>query len=200
MFQIVSDSSIGAGLRRLEAVTGPEAERLIEERADTVAALAQRFRVPAGEIGGRIDALEAQLTDAQRRIEEQRRAASSGAADTLVDRAEDIGGVRVLGAVVEAESSDDLRAMADRLRRQLGSAVVILGAAPEGRPALLVAATDDVVERGVRADEVVREGAASIGGRGGGRPNLAQAGGRDASKLAEAVEVATRRVRELLGM
>ncbi|MCC6236997.1 MAG: alanine--tRNA ligase [Dehalococcoidia bacterium] len=200
MFQIVSDSSIGAGLRRLEAVTGPEAERLIEERADTVAALAQRFRVPVGEIGGRIDALEAQLADAQRRIEEQRRAASSGAADTLVDRAEEISGVRVLGAVVEAETSDDLRAMADRLRRQLGSAVVILGAAPEGRPALLVAATDDVVERGVRADEVVREGATAIGGRGGGRPNLAQAGGRDASQLGEAVEVATRRVRELLGM
>ncbi len=199
MFQIVSDSSIGAGLRRLEAVTGPEAERLVEERADMVAALSQRFRVPALEIGGRIDALEAQLSEAQRRIEEQRRAASSGAADSLVDRAELIGGVRVLGAVVEAETSDDLRAMADRLRRQLGSAVVVLGAAPEGRPALLVAATDDVVARGVRADEVVREGAAAIGGRGGGRPNLAQAGGRDASKLAEAVEVATRRVRELLG-
>ncbi|MFN8639060.1 MAG: alanine--tRNA ligase [Dehalococcoidia bacterium] len=147
VFQIVSDSSIGAGLRRLEAVTGTEAERLLEERADVVGALAQRFRVPSSEIWGRIDALEAQLAEANRRIEEQRRAASSGAADELVARAEAIGDVRLLGATVEAESGDQLREMADRLRRQLGSAVVILGANAGGRPSLLVAATDDVVDR-----------------------------------------------------
>jgi alanyl-tRNA synthetase len=179
-------------------VTGPEAERLVEERSDVLGALAQRFRVPPAEVSARIDALEAQLAEAQRRLEEQRREASSGAADRLVAQAEEVAGVRLVGASVEAQSSDDLRAMADRLRRQLGSAVVVLGAAPEGRPALLVAATDDVVARGLRADEMVKEGAAVIGGRGGGRPNLAQAGGRDASKLAEAVEVATRRARELL--
>ncbi len=198
LFQIVSDGSIGAGLRRLEAVTGPEAERFVEERADLVSALAQRFRTPPGELTGRIDALEAQLVEAHRRIEEQRREATSGAADTLLAQAEDVGGARVLGAVVEAGSGDELREMADRLRRQLGSAVVVLAASLDGRPSILVAATDDVVARGVRADEIVREGAAVIGGRGGGRPNLAQAGGRDASKLAEAVEVATQRARELL--
>ncbi len=116
----------------------------------------------------------------------------------MLSRAEAVGDARVLGAVVEAGSGDELREMADRLRRQLGSAVVVLAAEVDGRPSLLVAATDDLVARGVRADEIVREGAAVIGGRGGGRPNLAQAGGRDASKLGEAVEVATQRVRELL--
>ncbi|MSP22419.1 MAG: alanine--tRNA ligase [Dehalococcoidia bacterium] len=190
ILQVVSDSSIGAGLRRIEAVTGPEAERLIEERADLVNGLALRFRVPAAEVTGRIDLLEAQLAEERRRLEQQRREASAGAADRLLEAATVVGGVQVLGALVEADSSDDLRAMADRLRHQFGSAVVVLGADIAGRPALLVAVTDDVVARGVRADELVRAGAELIGGRGGGRPNLAQAGGRDASRLADAIEVA----------
>ena len=198
MLQIVSDSSIGAGLRRIEALTGPEAEQLVEERADLVATLSHRFRVPPEQVGARIDALEAQLTEERRRGEEQRRQASAGAADALGDSAEDIGGVSVLVARVEVESADELRAVGDRLRRQLGSAFITLGAVIDERPNLLAAATDDVVERGLRADEVVRTVAALVGGGGGGRPQLAQAGGRDASRLDEALDAARAAARERL--
>jgi alanyl-tRNA synthetase len=198
ILQLVSDSSIGAGLRRIEAVTGPEAERLIEERADLVSDLALRLRVLPSEIVARIDSLEEQLAEERRRLEQQRREASADAADRLLESAIAVGSVKVLGALVEAESGEDLRAMADRLRRQLGSAVVVLGATIDGRPSLLAAATDDAVAQGVRADELVRAGADLIGGRGGGRPNLAQAGGRDASRLSEAIDVAQQAAKDRL--
>jgi alanyl-tRNA synthetase len=197
-FLIASDSSIGAGLRRIEAVTGPEAERLVEERSDLVAALSQRFRVPHEQVPARIDALEAQLAEERKRLEEQRRQASAGAADELVSRAERVGEIALLVARVQAESGDDLRPLADRLRRALGSAFVVLGGEAEGRPVLLAAATDDAVARGLRADEIVREAAKLIGGGGGGRPQLAQAGGRDASKLDAALEVAREAARARL--
>ncbi|MEZ4501644.1 MAG: alanine--tRNA ligase [Dehalococcoidia bacterium] len=199
MLQIVSDSSIGAGLRRIEAVTGEAAERLVEERADLVAALSHRFRVPPEQIGGRIDALEAQLAEERKRLEDQRRQASAGAADSLAVNAEVVDGVQLLVARVEAESADELREIADRLRRQLGSAFVVLGAVTGDRPSLLAAATDDVVGRGLRADEIVRSAASIVGGGGGGRPNLAQAGGKDATRLDEALDAARMTARERLG-
>jgi len=196
--QIVSDSSIGAGLRRIEAVTGPEAERYIEERLDSLDSLAQHFKVPPDEISARVEALEQQLADERRRAEGFQREASSSAADDLLGQAEEVDGVHLLVARVDAESADALRALADRLRSQLGSAFITLGAESEGRPLLLAAATDDAVERGLHADEIVRDAAAVVGGGGGGRPQLAQAGGRDASKLDEALAVALTAARERL--
>ncbi len=196
--QIVSDSSIGAGLRRIEAVTGPEAERYIEERLDSLDSLAQHFKVPPDEVSGRVEALEQQLVDERRRAEGFEREASSSAADDLLDQAEEVGGVKLLVAHVDATSADALRALADRLRSQLGSAFITLGAESDGRPLLLAAATDDAVERGLHADEILRDAAAVVGGGGGGRPRLAQAGGRDASKLDEALAVALTAARERL--
>ena len=110
-----------------------------------------------------------------------------------------MGGVQVLVARVEAESADALRPMVDRLRQKLGSAFITLAAEVDGRPMFIAAATDDVVERGLRADEVVREAAKITGGGGGGRPQLAQAGGRDSARLDEALESARALARERLG-
>ena len=198
-FVIVADSSIGAGLRRIEALSGPEAERYIEERLDLVTELSQRFKAPPEELSGRIDALEEQLAEERRRARQQSASRSLGAADDLAGQAEEIAGVSVVVARVEAESQDALRGMGDRLRERLDSAFVLLGAAIDDRPMLLALATDDVVERGLRADEVVREAGAVVGGGGGGRPVMAQAGGRDASRLDEALDVARAAARERLG-
>jgi alanyl-tRNA synthetase len=198
MLQIVSDSSIGAGLRRIEAVTGPEAERYLEERSDLVEALAQRFKAPADEVLRRVDGLETQLADERRRAEQLARRASSGIAEELAARAETVSGTNLLVTRVEADSADALRALGDRLRERLGSAVVTIGAVVGDRPSFLSLVTDDVVARGVRADELVRVAAAMAGGGGGGRPQLAQAGGRDASKLDAALEAARAAARERL--
>ena len=197
--QIVSDSSIGAGLRRIEAVTGPGADEYVEQRLDELDDLAQHFKVPAHEVGERVAALEEQLAAERRRAEEASQQASAGRADDLVDAAEAMGGVQVLVARVEAESADALRPMVDRLRQKLGSAFITLAAEVDGRPMFIAAATDDVVERGLRADEVVREAAKITGGGGGGRPQLAQAGGRDSARLDEALESARALARERLG-
>ena len=196
--QLVADSSIGAGLRRIEAVTGPEAEAYVEQRLDILDALSQRFKVPAREVPDRIDALEEQLAAERKRAEAYERKASASAADDLSSQAEQIDGVSVLVARVEASSADALRLLADGLRASLGSCFIALGTESGGRPMLLVAATDDVVERGLHADEIIREAAAVVGGGGGGRPQLAQAGGRDAAKLDEALAVALAAAKERL--
>ena len=197
-FVIVGDSSIGAGLRRIEALTGPEAERYVEERLDLVDDLAQRFKVPPAEIAGRIDALEEQLAGERRRGQAQSASQALGVADSLVEEAEQLDGVQLLVARVEVDSTDALRGMADRLRERMDSAFVTLGAVIDERPQLLALATDDVVARGLRADEVVKAAGAVVGGGGGGRPGLAQAGGRDASRLDEALATARQAARDRL--
>ena len=111
----------------------------------------------------------------------------SGANPTLANRAATVSGVAVLVERVSVDSADALRPMVDRLRQQLKSAFVALAAEIEGRPNFIAAATDDVVARGLKADEMVRLAASIAGGGGGGRPQLAQAGGRDASKIDEAL-------------
>jgi alanyl-tRNA synthetase len=120
-------------------------------------------------------------------------------AEELAAQAEAVGGTSLLVTRVEADSADALRTLGDRLRERLGSAVVTLGAVVGDRPSFLSLVTDDVVARGVRADELVRAAAAVAGGGGGGRPQLAQAGGRDASKLDAALEAARAAARERLG-
>lgn len=190
MLQIMSDTSIGAGMRRIEALTGPEAERYIEDRLDLVGSLAQRFRAPVEEITGRVDALEAQVAEERRKAEQLARRASTGVADELAQTAVEVGGAHLLVARVEAANVDALRALADRLRERLQSAVVVLGTVIEDKPQFLAMVTDDLVARDVRADALVREAASVAGGGGGGRPQLAQAGGRDASKLDAALEAA----------
>ena len=190
MLLIVSDSSIGAGLRRIEALTGVEAERYVEERTGMVNTLARHFRTPPAQVLERIATLEEQLATDRRRLEQAERRASAGAADSLADNAETIGGVQVLVARVQVESADALRPMAERLRDRLGSAFIALAADIEGRPAFLVAASDDVVARGLSAADVVKLAAGIAGGGGGGRPQIAQAGGKDASKIDEALAAA----------
>ena len=195
---IVSDSSIGAGLRRIEALTGVEAERFVEERSGMVNTLARHFRTPPAQVLERIATLEEQLATERRRLEEAERRAQVGAADNLVDSAEVIGGVNVLVARVQAESADALRPMVDRLRDRLGSAFIALAADIEGRPSFVVAATDDVVARGLSAADVVKIAAGIAGGSGGGRPQIAQAGGKDASKIDQALAAALQAARDRL--
>ena len=198
-FVIAADSSIGAGLRRIEALTGPEAERYLEERLDLVEALAQRFKAPPDGIAGRIDALEEQLADERRLARERTASRAADAADALAAGAETLDGVPLLVARVEAESDEALQGMADRLRERLGDAFVLLGAVVGDRPRLIALAGEGAAGRGLRADEIVRAAGAAIGGGGGGRPARAQAGGRDASRLDEAIEAARRAARERLG-
>jgi len=199
-FVIVSDASIGSGLRRIEALTGPEAERYIEERLDIVAELAQRFRSRPEELPARVAGLEEQLTAERRRGQQRARSEGEQVAEQLAAAAQEQDGARVVVARVEAESQEALRALAEQVLARLDDVgFVALGAEAGDRPIFVAAATDAAVDRGLRADEIVRVAAKLAGGGGGGRPNIAQAGGKDAAALdpalAAAEEAATARLR-----
>ena len=143
--------------------------------------------------------MEEQLAVERSRVKEAEARVFASRADDLIDLAEVLDGVQILITRVEADSSDALKPMVDRLREVLGNCFIALAAEIDGRPMFIAAATDDVVERGLHADEVVRAAAMITGGGGGGRPQLAQAGGVDGSRLEEALEVARAAAREQLG-
>ena len=187
VFHIVGESSVGAGVRRIEAVTGRGGDAWIGQRLSALEEAAAKLRAAPAELPQRVDALLAQVEEAKRSSQGGRREASQQEAEELLTRAEDIAGVKVLAARSGAPNADVLRETGDWLRDKLGSAVVVLGGVFNGRPALIAMVTQDLVDRGLNASNIVREAAKLMGGGGGGQPRLAQAGGRDASKLDDAL-------------
>jgi alanyl-tRNA synthetase len=195
LLKVVSESGVAAGVRRIEALTGVEALRRWREQERALERTADLLRSPVGELEVRVEKLLEERRGLERELErlraEQRRAASGD----LADEVEEIAGVRVLAAKVEDAGGDALRAMVDTLRERLGSAIVLLAAPADGRVTLALGVTPDLKER-FRAGDLIRETAAVVGGKGGGRPDFAQAGGRDPGKIEEAFERLRQLVRE----
>jgi alanyl-tRNA synthetase len=189
--KITSEGSIGAGLRRIEAVTGRGAEEYLNRQLGLLAAVSEALKATPEVAVLKAQALEANLTAAHREAERLQREVAKRRLDTLAAQVREIRGVRVLAARVEASGFEALREQGDWLRDRLGSAIIVLGAlvtGPEGeKPAFVAVVTPDLVARGYRAGDIVRQVAAVTGGSGGGRPELAQAGGKDASRLDEAL-------------
>jgi alanyl-tRNA synthetase len=194
-FIIASESSIGSGLRRIEALTGPLADAYVLEQQATVAHLGRRLNATPAELEQRVETLQAELDAAQRRMQQLEREAGRAEAGSLLDAAEKIGGASLLVARVPAANVEAMREMGDVLREKLGSAVIVLGATIDGRPNFLAVVTKDLTSR-VHAGNLIKQVAAVAGGGGGGRPDMAQAGGKDASKLDAALEVARKVARE----
>ena len=182
-FLIVSEGSVAAGVRRIEALTGDAAvdrmltqQRVLEESGHAL-------RVMWSEIPDQIEALQERIRGLERETERLRGQLAAARAGDLLERAVDVNGRRVLAARADVDGKDALRQMGDRLRDRMGSGVVVLGAVIDGRPSLLAMVTPDLVAQGVKAGDIVRETAAIVDGRGGGRAELAEAGGRDPAKL-----------------
>jgi alanyl-tRNA synthetase len=186
-FLIVGESSIGSGLRRIEALTGRGAENHIRARLGDLESLADALSARPGEEVERVSALVAQLREQRRMVQDLQRQLAAGSVDDLLARAVQVDGVQVLAQVVEAADVDALRGMCDRFRERMGSAVVALGALIDDRPMLVVALTQDVVQRGLHAGKLASAVARQMGGGGGGRPDIAQAGGKDSARLPEAL-------------
>ena len=187
LFTIVAEGSIGSGIRRIEALTGRGSQKVAQQR---MAAL----RRTAGLLGVGEDGLEARAADVQqtaqdlqREVARLRQQMAKRDIEQLLAQAVAVNGAAVLAAQVEASSVETLREMSDWLRDRLGASVVVLGATFGGRPNLIAAVTPDLIPRGLDAGQIIRAIAPVIGGGGGGRPTLAQAGGKDASKLPEAL-------------
>ena len=194
-FVIASETSVGSGMRRIEALTGRLADEYVIGLQSAAQALARRLNTTPEQIEQRVAALEDELEAARRRVQQFERQAGRAEVDTLLEAAERVNGSSVVVARVPAASAEAMREMGDLLKDKLGSAVVVLGAVLGERPSFLAMVTKDLAGR-VHAGNLVKEVAAVTGGGGGGRPDMAQAGGKDASRLDEALGRAKELARE----
>ena len=193
---ILGESSIGAGMRRLEAVSGRAAERLVWERFNREDGLASMLNTTSPELGNAVQRIQDENDDLRRQLATLERQNSLQAAEILLDSKQDINGVSVLSARTEASNSDSMREISDWLRDKMGSGIVVLGAVINDRPTISVGITRDLVDGGADARDYARDLGRIIGGGGGGRPDMAQAGGRNADKLDAAIAAAADIVRQ----
>jgi alanyl-tRNA synthetase len=198
IFAVASEGSSAANVRRIEALTGPAAIDWFRERSaalEQVGALLGSARDPLGaarRAAGRLAALERVKTELDARQAGEQ-------AERLGDEGEEIAGLRVVVSHGQGADQGSLLDLADRIKARLGDAAVVLGGTENGKVALVASFTESAVERGLSAANVLREAAAVVGGGGGGRDTVAQAGGRDPSRLDEALQVARESIRRGLG-
>jgi alanyl-tRNA synthetase len=189
-FKIVSEGSSAANVRRIEAVTGPEAVRFLRERDRALTEVANRFRVQPERALAAVESAAGRLAE----LERQLAAGGSGQLDTLAteltEGASEAGGVKIVTAVCEIPDPEALLKLSDQVKSRLGDAAVVLGAAVDGRAHLVANFARSATERGLSAAEVIRQAAEVVGGGGGGRATMARAGGRDPGKLPQALDAA----------
>jgi alanyl-tRNA synthetase len=206
LFRIVSETGVAAGVRRIIALTGPRAFELLADREHALARVAERLKValPAGPgsdiVAARLDAVLQEKRQLEKRLDEAMRGGGGDAVERLIASATAVDGMRVVASLVSVPDVKSLQALGDTVRERLKTGVAALGATFEdGKSTLLAVVTDDVRDRGVRADVVIRELAAVAGGRGGGKAHMAQAGVPDAARMPEALGRLPDIVRGLLG-
>jgi alanyl-tRNA synthetase len=201
LFKIVSETGLAAGVRRIEALTGPGAYEYVRAEEERLRRLADLMRAPIDGVERRAQTLLDERRSLQKRLEEMLRG-GGGPGDqigTIIGQAERADGARIAAGQVSAGDVRELQTMGDTLRERLGSGVGVLASALEGgKNVLLVVVTDDLRERGLRADKLVGEIASRVGGRGGGKAHMAQAGIPDAGRLPEAIAVAPDVIRAAL--
>ena len=187
-FVVTSEGSVASGIRRIEALTGDAAvERMLGQQR-LVEELGRELRVSWTEVPTQVRALQERSRAQEREIERLRGQVAGAQSGDLLSQAVEVDGVRVLAARVTVENKAGLRQLGDRLRDSLQSGVIVLGTVVEDKPSLLAMVTPDVTGRGARAGDIIRAVAPHIDGRGGGRPELAEAGGKDASGLDAAID------------
>ncbi len=189
LVRVLSESAVGAGVRRIEAVTGDAARAYLAEQDERVKALAATLKVQPADVLSRVEAmmderkkLERELADAKKKL------AMGGGAGGSADAVEEVAGVKVLGKIMSGVEAKDLKSLADEGKASLGSGVVVfVGVSPDGKASAVVAVTEDLTAR-FSAVDLVRVASAALGGKGGGgRPDMAQAGGPDGDKADAAI-------------
>jgi alanyl-tRNA synthetase len=188
LFKIVSEGGIGAGTRRIEAVTGESAYQLMNDQVSLLKDAADKLKTNPKEVVNRIEVLMSEIKQLQRENESLAAKLGNIEAGSLVSQAKVIDGVTVLAAKVQASDMNNLRNMADELKQKVGSAVILLGSVNEGKVNLIAAVTKDLIDKGYHAGKLIKEVATRCGGGGGGRPDMAQAGGKDPEKLDSALQ------------
>jgi alanyl-tRNA synthetase len=198
-FKIVGQELVAGGVRRVTAVTGPGAVEAVQRLSSVLDGLAGRFNCKPDEVPARVESLQEEVRRLQQQLRKGTASDLQSAADRLLASADEVGGTKIIAGVMPAGPVEQMQQQADRLRQKAGSAVVVFGWADDGKVQLLAAVTDDVVQKGGHAGKLIGEVAKVVGGRGGGKPTMAQAGGKEPGQLAEAMRQARDLARRQLG-
>jgi len=187
MFKIISEAGIAAGVRRIEALAGRRAYQAVKKEEKSLQEIAQLLKVSDPDIVGRVEKLMAQLKDSEKELDRMKHKVQSSQAGVLVEGAKMINGVRVLARRVENMNPKDLRDFGDKLRDNIKSGILALGLVNDDKVSLIVMVSKDLTSK-YHAGNLIKEMATILGGTGGGKPDLAQAGGKDPDKLDAALE------------
>ena len=182
LFKVVAEGGVAAGIRRIEAVTGPGAVATVQEQEGALREVAERLKAQPGEVAARIQQIQDQVKALEKELARYKSKLAGNQSDDLLAQAIEISGIKVLAATIEGADAKALREMADKLRDKLKSCALVLGSAVDGKVALIAAVTADLTNK-VKAGELVNFVAGQVGGKGGGKPDLAQAGGTEPEKL-----------------
>ena len=189
-FKIVSESGIAAGVRRIEALTGNAVFAYYKNIENSYNEICKSLKATPANVTEKIAHLQAELKALAAENESLKSKAAGAAMGNVLDKVEDVNGVKFLGVSLEGVDMNELRNLGDDLKAKLGSGVIVLASVNEGKVNLMAAATDDVVAKGAHAGNIIKAAAPKVGGGGGGRPNMAQAGGKNPSGVNEALEAA----------
>ena len=181
-FKIQSEGAIAAGVRRIVALTGPEAVKLVQDEEQQLARTAAALRTAPRDVALRAEQAASRIKELERELEQLSRKAATAKSSELAQGAREVRGVKVLAARHDSGDPEALRELADKLRDQMKSGIVVLGGEKDGKANLLVAVTSDLSKK-YRAGDLVKELSKTLGGRGGGKPEMAQAGGGDPAQL-----------------
>jgi alanyl-tRNA synthetase len=200
LFKIISETGVASGVRRIEAVAGPAVLEYLNVRDAVVRELSDRFKAKPEELTERVTTLQTDLKATQKELDALKSELAVLKSDQLLDEAETVSEFKVLVAELEGVSADALKTAAERLGQKLGAGAVVLGSVPEPDKVSLVAAfSPEVIAQKLQAGKFIGGIAKLCGGGGGGRPNLAQAGGREPEKLSAALESAKQQLLDALG-
>ena len=186
LFKIVSENGIAAGVRRIEAVTGTQAVKMVQEMARRLSVIGKKLNAPPDEITGKLESILDHQKKLEKQIEKLSTQLASSDFDSLFNGAQEVNGVQVIAAQITLDSPKTLREVGDKVRDKMGSGIAVLGGAISGKAALLVIVSKDLTDR-FNAGDLVNKTASLVGGKGGGRADMAQAGGPHGDKVSAAI-------------
>ncbi|AGC68391.1 alanine--tRNA ligase AlaS [Thermoclostridium stercorarium subsp. stercorarium DSM 8532] len=199
LIKIIGESGIASGVRRIEALTGTGAISWYKNKERTLRKVAEIVKSTPDDTPFKVNNLVEEIKNLQKELNSIKDKLANQSVNDLLNKAEDVSGVKVLAARLDQLDMTALRNMADTLKNKLGASVVVLASGFDGKVSLVVSATKDAVSRGIHCGKIISEAAKAAGGGGGGRPDMAQAGGKDVNGIDNAVKIAVAKIKEQLG-
>ncbi|MEM1403232.1 MAG: alanine--tRNA ligase [Pseudomonadota bacterium] len=197
LLRVTSEGGLAAGVRRIEAVTGANALAQVRDTATTLASVCDALRATPDNVDDKVQALRAQTKELEKELARLKQKLATSAGSDITADAQDVDGIKVLATVIDGADGGSLRGIMDQCKNKLGSGVILLAAVNDGKVALVAGVTKDLTDR-VKAGDLMKEFAGRLGGKGGGRPDMAQGGGTDADAVPAAMNAVPEWVAETL--